>query len=198
MQYFNTLPKIIKYEKGSAILLTNLLARASIKPEFLNNAALYYNYDIQDGDTPEIIAYKYYGESYRYWVVLLINQIIDPQWQWPMDSSTFESYLQEKYPIPGQLTDVYAYQKIITNEDLNTDTITVKKINITQNDWNLLIPSTTTYSLPGGNVAVTISKNTIDYRTYEYEQNENNRTIKLLNKQYINEIENQLQSLMSV
>lgn len=198
MQYFNTLPKIIKYEKGSAIYLTNLLARASVKPEFLNNAALYYKYDIQDGDTPETIAYKYYGESYRYWVVLLINQILDPQWQWPMEASVFEAYLDEKYPVPGQLSDVYAYQKIITNNNLSTNTITVKKITITQNVWNTLVTGTTTYSLPDGNVEVTISKDTIDYRTYEYEQNEKYRTINLLNKQYINEIENQLQSLMSV
>ena len=77
MKYFNTLPQIITTNyNGGAIVLTNLLARANIVPENLKSPLLYYTYDIQEGDTPEIIAHKYYDNMYRYWIVLMVNQII--------------------------------------------------------------------------------------------------------------------------
>ena len=76
MQYFDTLPKIIQTDNvGVSRVFTNLMARASIIPDVLKNPLVYYQYDIQEGDTPEIIAHKYYGESYRYWIVLFANEI---------------------------------------------------------------------------------------------------------------------------
>jgi hypothetical protein len=60
MQYFDTLPKIIQTDNvGISRVFTNLLARASIIPDVLKNPLVYYSYDIQEGDTPETIAYKY-------------------------------------------------------------------------------------------------------------------------------------------
>ena len=117
MQYFSILPKIIKTDaKGNSILMTNLMARASVIPSLLNNPALFYKYDIQDGDTPEIVAHKYYGDVYRYWVVLFSNQILDPQWQWPLNSNEFASYLTAKYdPTYVDIyTSAHSWQKIIT------------------------------------------------------------------------------------
>ena len=75
MKYFETLPKIVQTENFSAQLMTNIMARASVIPSLLTNPLVYYEYDIQDGDTPEIVAQKYYGDSYAYWVVLYTNQI---------------------------------------------------------------------------------------------------------------------------
>ena len=63
MQYFNSLPKIRYVDQNNVTTVyTNLMARASVIPSVLNNALVYYSYDVQDGDTPEIIAYKYYED----------------------------------------------------------------------------------------------------------------------------------------
>ncbi len=71
MLYFNTLPKILTNDnKNNAIVLTNLLARAELVQNLMTNPLMFYDYDIQDGDTPDIVASKYYGDSYRYWLVL--------------------------------------------------------------------------------------------------------------------------------
>ena len=87
MQYFEMLPKVIKVEKnGTSTVYTNLLSRANLINDVLTNPVLFYYYDIQDGDTPEIVAHKYYGDSYRYWLVLLPNNILDPQWDWPLNN----------------------------------------------------------------------------------------------------------------
>ena len=197
MQYFNTLPKLIKTDNsGNAILLTNILARASVMSSFLDNPAVYYTYDIQDGDTPEIIAHKYYGDVYRYWIVLFANQIIDPQWQWPMFGKLFEEYLQNKYPNIDTYNTIQEYQQITTQYDSVTQTTTVNTTIISQDTYNSLITTTNTYNLPTGPVTVSISKNALSIHDYALQQNENNRSIKIINSSYVTELENELKSLM--
>jgi hypothetical protein len=198
MQYFSILPKIIKTDAtGNSILMTNLMARASVVPSLLNNPAVFYKYDIQEGDTPEIVAHKYYGDSYRFWIVLLSNQILDPQWQWPLNSNEFEDYLLAKYPSTNIYNTAYSYQKIITQLDLSTNITTVNTVEITVDSYNSFIPSTQTFTLPTGSVVVSTSVSSTSIYQYEMNLNESNRNIQLINSRYVNELENQLKTLMS-
>ena len=199
MQYFNTLPKIIKTDENSvSILMTNLMARASIIPELLKNPLVYYEYNIQEGDTPETIAYKYYGDSYRYWIVLFANQVLDPQWGWPMSNDVFEAYLLNKYgPVFPIHSEIHHYEEIDTQYDSSTLTTTVNTTIISQNTYNSLVTSTKSYSLSTGSVTVSVSKRAVNYYDYELEQNEKNRSIKLLNVNYVGEVEAQFESLMA-
>lgn len=198
MKYFNTLPKTITTNyNGGIIILTNLLARANIVPENLKSPLLYYTYDIQEGDTPEIVAHKYYGDSYRYWIVLFSNQIIDPQWDWPLNGNNFERYIVDKYTEFNPYSTIHHYEKIITQYDVNTNTTTTNKVNISEEDYNnLIIDETNTYTLPTGVVSVTTSGRAVNYYTYELELNESKRNIKLLNKNYVNEFESEFKRLM--
>ena len=202
MQYFNTLPKLVKTDdKGNSLLLTNILARANLLQNFLSSPAIYYEYDIQDGDTPEIIAHKYYGDVYRYWVVLFANQIMDPQWQWPMSGEVFKSYIDSKYtlatPAVNPLTTVHHYEKQIDTLDVSTNITTTNKIIISLGTYNSLTTGTTNYSLATGIVKVTISKNLINIYNYELQLNEDKRNIKILKNNYVGQLEKQFKSLMS-
>ena len=202
MQYFNTLSKLVKTDdKGNSLLLTNILARANLLQNFLSSPAIYYEYDIQDGDTPEIIAHKYYGDVSRYWVVLFANQIMDPQWQWPMTGDVFKSYIDSKYtlatPAVNPYTTVHHYEKQIDTLDISTNITTINKISISQNTYNSLTTSTTNYSLATGTVKVTISKNLINIYDYELQLNEDKRNIKILKNNYVGQLEKQFKSLMS-
>ena len=197
MQYFNILPKILSTNyNGGTIILTNLLARANILPEALKSPLLYYTYDIQEGDTPEIVAHKYYEDSYRYWIVLFANQIIDPQWDWPLSGNNFQKYIVDKYTAFNPNSTIHHYEKIVEQTDVSTNTISKNTIVISQNTYNSLVSSTTSYTLPTGTVSVTTTGRAVDYYTYELELNESKRNISLLNKNYVNEFENELRSLM--
>jgi hypothetical protein len=198
MQYFNSLPKIIKRDaKGNSLLMTNLMARTSVIPSILNNASVFYQYDIQDGDTPESIAYKYYGESYRYWIVLFANEIIDPQWNWPMNNNVFAKYLENKYPSINVYSTAHHYEKILSQFDSGTNTTTVETVIIDESTYNSLTGGIHNYSLPTGMVTVTTDKDAVNIYNYELRLNESNRNISLLNSSYVEEIESQFQSLMS-
>jgi hypothetical protein len=199
MQYFDTLPKIINIDStGNSKVMTNLLARASVIPEILKDPLLYYTYDIQEGDTPEVIAHKYYGDSYRYWIVLFANELLDPQWDWPMTSMVFEQYLADKYPSTNVYSEIEYYEKVITQYDVNTQTTTVNKIRIDEDVYNgLPVTQTATYTLPTGPVTITTDRNAVSIYDYELSLNEAKRNIKILNSNYVGEMENQLKKLMA-
>jgi hypothetical protein len=199
MQYFDTLPKIINIDStGNSKVMTNLLARASVIPQILKDPLLYYTYDIQEGDTPEVIAHKYYGDSYRYWIVLFANELLDPQWDWPMTSAVFEQYLADKYPSTNVYSEIEYYEKVITQYDVNTQTTTVNKVRIDEDVYNgLPVTQTATYTLPTGPVTITTDRNAVSIYDYELSLNEAKRNIKILNSNYVGEMENQLKKLMA-
>jgi hypothetical protein len=208
MLYFNTLPRILKTDElGHPVLLTNLMSRAKLIESLQNNPMLFYEYAIQEGDTPEIIAHKYYGDPYKYWIVLYSNQILDPVWQWPMDDQQLLDYLDNKYMSDAQAADetpliyisttVHHYEKITTTTNLSTDDSDTKNTIIDETTYNTLLPSNNTYQLSNGEfVKVEISKKIVTILEYERMANENKRQIKILNDEYAFRMEEQLKFVM--
>ena len=136
------------------------------------------------------------------------NQILDPQWQWPLSSVQFESYMEDKYGalaagnnqtmVAYTQTIVQEYRKIYTSYDSTTANTTTINYTIDQNTYTNLITGTQTVNLPSGaSCTITIEKTPIDLYTYEVEQNEAKRTINLINSIYAGQFEQQLDSLMN-
>jgi hypothetical protein len=211
MFYFNSFPKVITTDyNGNGILLTNILKRINIIPGLLSNPLLLYKYDLQEGDTPDIVANKYYGDSYRYWLPLFANNIMNPQWQWPMDSNVFDSYIQNKYAEAATAANVssvlaytqstvYQYTKTIQTVDSVTLSSTSTTIVIDESTYNSTNIGITTSTFPNGDtVTQTITKNVVSIYDYELEQNESNRSISLINSIYTSQIESQFASLMKL
>jgi hypothetical protein len=197
MQYFNSLPKIRYVDQNNVTTVyTNLMARASVIPSILNNTLVYYSYDVQDGDTPEIIAYKYYGDVNRFWIVLYCNQLNDPQWDWPLSSNKFQKYILNKYNT-GNLNSTHHYERITTKTNINTNTTTVDTETISQEVYNSLQSNTTTtYTLGSETIHVNVAKSIVTNYEYENFVNESKRNIKILNKAYADKLESQFLELM--
>ena len=198
MQYFDSLPKIVHInEFGVSKVMTNIMARVSIVPQILNNPAIYYEYDIQDGDTPEIIAHKYYGDSYRYWLVLFANQLMDPQWDWPLSGNELRAYLIKKYGESyNTYSEIHHYEKIITQFDYGTNTTTTNKVTVSEDIYNDIVPQTNYFSLPTGDVSIAVDKSAVSVYDYENILNEQKRNIKILNAAYVNKVEEEFKKLM--
>lgn len=207
MFYFDTLPKIITPdENGNAIVLTNLIARARLIEQLQNNPMIFYEYSIQEGDTPEIVAEKYYGDPYRYWIVLLSNELLNPVWDWPLSEQMFLHYINTKYKTEAEAEDktpfeytnttVYQYRKIVTTKNIESGIENITTLSINLADYNSLVPSTTNYNLPDGLCTVSISKEIITLYDYEQELNESKAQIKLLNASYVADFEAAFRNLM--
>lgn len=196
MQYFNTLPKVVYTDNGVSRVYTNLMARASVVPEFLKSPAIYYKYSIQEMDTPEIIAAKYYGDSYRYWIVLFTNELLDPQWSWPLNSRAFENYVNQKYFEVDPKRVVHHYEKTITQ--LNTAYLTsvTNTVIIDDEDYQFVDALNYSKNINGELVEFTIEKKAISLYEHELRLNEAKRDINILNSSYVNDLEKQLKNLM--
>lgn len=200
MKYFKTLPKILTSDsKGNDIILTNLLARASMIPSILKDVSLYYEYDVQEGETPEMISYKYYGTTEDFWVVLFSNEVLDPQWNWPLSGKNFDEYIISKYgSISNATSSVGYYEKIITTSVSNSsEPPEVKTYVIDVAAYNDPTPPEKTFTLPSGFVVtVSTTKRIVSVYEQELNLNESKRKIKLLNKSYVNVVEQELITLM--
>lgn len=208
MMYFKTLPKINMTDfKGSTIIMTNLISRVEVIQSLLNDPLLFYSYDIQEGDTPEIVADKYYGDSYRYWLVMFSNQLFDPQWDWPLTSRQFGDYLFAKYKTNefqsyGEVIAITQqgfgeYRQVITTVDSQTLEETVRTIVIDGTIYAAGVNNTSTRIFPNGNsVTQTVEYQRLSIYDYELEKNEAKRNINLINSKYASQVEAQLQTLM--
>ena len=199
MKYFNSLPlTTVRSEDGTYKSYRNLMTRLSVIPSILKNPLVYYTYDIQEGDTPEIVAHKYYGDPFRYWIVLFANESLDPQWDWPLSSNQLQDYIENKYAGTGidVYSDVKSYRKKITQTDITTNVVTVNMVEISEDEYNSMETYTKTISTSTGSVIVSVEKNIQSYYDYEVEKNESKRTIKLLNKNYVSQVEQEFKTLL--
>ena len=208
MRYFNTLPNVITPDgSGNLITMTNLLIRTEIPTSLQNNPLLFYKYSVRDGETPELIANKYYGDQYRYWLVLYGNiNILDPQWDWPLSYQNFQNYLIDKYQddaggasnvISYTTSTVHHYEKIVTTVDSDTGTTVIKTIEVDENTYISIQPFSTIQTFPDGSqVNYTVSTNAVSIYDYEYMTNESKRNINLINKSYVTTIEQQFTQLV--
>jgi Base plate wedge protein 53 len=207
MKYFESLPNFVSTDSnGNYVISKNILTRAVLPDSVLYNPLIFYKYDIQDEDTPESIANKYYGDPYRFWLVLLPNQIIDPQWNWPMSQKLFTDYLNDKYSDLATANNqsvvsytqgtIKNYIKSVQVTDNLSQTTTTNLYVIDSNAYANVIPSTTTNGSGAYTLTQTISKYPQYILDYEIQLNEAKRTIYLINSTYVTSIESQFSSLM--
>ncbi len=203
-KYFNFFPKTLyslSNKSTSADSITNIIARFGFESTLKENSNIYYPYDIQDGDTPETIANKYYGSPERHWVVLLFNDIIDPQYDWPLDQRTIIKYINDKYTANGSAnvtpqtglawsqSNTKSYYKVVTRVTNNATKNTIKeKIELDANTYANVVISNSTKTLQSGTVIVeTVSKETETYYDYEVNLNESKRRIRLLRSEIVSQ-----------
>lgn len=200
MRYFQQLPKIQYTDfKGSNLTFTNLLVRVNLIPALLKNPLLFYQYDIQESDTPEILADKYYGTVDDFWIVMLSNQLLDPQWDWPLSYANFQLYIADKYgSAANAMSNTYQYTMTTTTTDQLYGSINSITTVIDANYYASIIPSSYSSTLPSGDVVtVSTTKQAVSAYDYEMQLNESKRSIRLINKQYAPLVKTQLQQLLS-
>ena len=209
-KYFNYFPKTfykLNENSNDVDAVTNITARFGFEQAFKNNSAVYYEYDVQDSDTPEIIANKFYGSPERHWAVLMINDIVDPQFDWPLDQRTIISYIDEKYSANASVgqsgttwaqANIHSYYKVETRTTNSTGAELQSKLEIDANTYANVAATTSNLTLNDGNsITITTTKETKSYYDYEVEENEAKRTIKLLKPEFVSSIEEELKIIFN-
>lgn len=97
MSYFSKFPKFEYTQNNKTSLVTDILRRSLFISEYTPHTDLYSSYTILDGETPQSLAYKYYGAATYHWVILMFNEIHNPYFEWPVDALTLKNICIEKY-----------------------------------------------------------------------------------------------------
>ena len=160
MSYFAQFP-LIPYDSvgaGNFKLVTNLLKRVGIRAKIKANVSVFDTYDVKEGETPEMLADKFYDDPELHWVVLMMNDITDRYHQWPLNHNQFLAHINDKYS--------------------NVDATHHYEIEQTSGDTTIKIDIGTDNTEHSGATAVT---------NYEYEvsQEDKKRKIRLLDPTYI-------------
>ena len=121
--YFDNFPTI-PYDSeltGQFKDVKNLLRRVGVRAKVKSNTSLFDTYDVKNGETPETIAFKMYGDANLHWVVMLLNDITDRYHDWPMSEAQFLQFVNDKY---DNVDAVHHYEIAQSSGDTST------KINI--------------------------------------------------------------------
>lgn len=200
-------------------LIKNPLTRVKFINDVLKNIQLFYEYDLSETDTPEIIAHKLYDDPNRYWIVLMSNNLIDPYYDVPLNDNNFESFLTSKYDsVSNSQAHIHHYERRTTLTSNKDGTITTKEyINqLNEYSYNHLTNSITVNSLPSIGAPITVStesdieiandnviitKTVKDYAVsnydYEVSLNESKRSIKLIRNEFVDQIESEFKKLLA-
>jgi hypothetical protein len=209
-KFFNYFPSTY-YTSGannvtSLDVVTNIIARFGFEATLKQNSSAFYSYQIKDSDTPEIIASKFYSDPERHWIVLLFNDIIDPQYDWPLPYDSFIKYVSNKYTVNGA-TDVpymtglewaqsrahpHSFYKITTRTPTSfsiDSKVVTERIQIDEVAYNALPVTTAYYTLKNGTQIVeNITKETKTHYEYEEDLNNAKRSIKLLKPEFVKDV----------
>ncbi len=104
-------PSLLKTRESNLdfVQTKNLFRRAKVREDLLANFMQFDKYKIIGDERPDNVAEKVYGNSDLDWVVLMSNNIIDINNEWPLDQLQLNQYLNEKYT-PQELASIHHYE----------------------------------------------------------------------------------------
>lgn len=93
MKYYEQLPTV-RYEfEGVEYTIKNIFLKIGFINLVKENSPDFFDkYFIEDGERPETIAYKYYGNQDLWWLILILNNIKDPFFDWCLSIDELEEW----------------------------------------------------------------------------------------------------------
>jgi len=116
--YFSLLPNIeydekpISYPFSESDFVTakNFFRRYKLNDDVFSYAVFFKKYAIEDGERPDILAKRAYGDPFYDWVILLTNNMVNAQYDWPMSNHEVNKVLESEYD--DAYTEIAYYETI--------------------------------------------------------------------------------------
>ena len=195
--YFNYVPdfaypsRLPDAKISDYIVVKNLFKRGKLREDIYQNIAFFTKYEIIGNDRPDNVAAEIYGDSDLDWVVLISNNIVNVQSEWPLLQNDFDRFMLDKYGTYEKMNDSHHYE---TKEVKNT----VGAVIVPE---GLQVPSdySVTYYDWYQSGEVTRSDITTEVTNYDYEikKEDAKRNIFLLKNSYLHIIIDDLEEMMS-
>ena len=147
-------------------LLPQIIKRVKLRAGIKNGMFLFDNYDVKYGERPEDVAFKYYDDATLHWVILMTNNVTDRYYEWPMTQPQFQNFIEDKYGL-ANIDAIHHYEITQTSGPTSSNG---------PNDYSHLVECNSDEE-----GAVSVSN-----RGYEQRLQDKFRSIRLLDRRYLN------------
>ena len=167
MPYFSRFPMMTYDVAGNKDykLLPDILRRVKLRSGLRSSSFMFEKYDVKDGEKPEDVAFKWFGDPEYHWVILMTNNVTDRYYQWPLSQPQFAEHLTDKYGA-GSEDAVHHYEKTTDSGPTSSNG---------PNDYSHLVECNEDDENPA----------IITNRQYEQRQQDGYRQINLLDRRYL-------------
>ena len=188
---FNYVSRLPDSKIGDYVRVKNLFKKGKLREDIFQNVAFFEKYKIVGDDRPDNVAFEVYKDSSLDWVVLLSNNVLNVQSEWPLPQTDFDRFVLDKYGDYDTLYNgIHHYE---TTEVKNTQGVTIipaglqvdSSYSVSYYDFFTDLQVTT------GNLATPITN-------YEYEEKVENdkRNIFILKPRYLNIVFDDMEEIM--
>lgn len=168
----------------------NLFKRVKISENLFNDLTYFTKYKVIGDERPDQVAYKIYGTQDYDWIVLLSNNIVNVQSEWPLSNESFNNYMIDKYGSEENFSTVHHYETKEVKDSIGR--IIVRA--------GFEVPSNYSISYYDSGEQVTTTDTNIPVTNYEYENKiqDEVRNIYLIKPEYLNLVIQDIDRLMPV
>ena len=116
--FFRAMSNMSYKAKGKTIATKDIFKRVGLDRQIKSTLALEAYY-VSDGETPDILANNFYGSSNYHWVLLIVNDIVNPYEEWPRREAELFEYTESKYGVGNALLD--HHYRLAADTSINVD-----------------------------------------------------------------------------
>jgi hypothetical protein len=188
---FNYVSRLPNSKIGDYVRVKNLFKKGKLREDIFQDLAFFEKYKIIGDDRPDNVAFEVYDDSSLDWVILLSNNILNIQSEWPLPQTDFDRFVLDKYGDYDTLYNgIHHYETI---EVKNTQGVTIVPAGL-QVDSSYSVSYYdffTDLQVTTGNLATPITN-------YEYEEKVDNdkRNIFILKSRYLNIVFDDMEEIM--
>jgi hypothetical protein len=198
IDFFSDFPKIAYSLDDNATqqVVVEILKRVIIQKEYQENTAYYEEYDIKHGETPEEVSFRFYGTTSLHWLILMVNNIIDPRFEWPISEENLIKQVESKY---GGENNIFTLNRAKNAKGYQVETFFILSEESTHKD-----PVRIVYEGISDNIntpviyqeSLTIANYESNYEV-ESQKNEKIRSIKIIKPEIVQDIVINFKQLIS-
>lgn len=178
MRQFASHPLTTYELNGKQFLFNNFFIHFALREVLKDNQNFIETYDLGVEERPDVVAEKVYGDSDLAWLVLMVNDIVDPTQEWVHNTTQFQNYLNEKYE---NATELYSTSYKLFNNNV-ADFEATGILNNNKSPFGTKLSKT-------DHEATDITKYQDITNAYAEDMlNESLRTIKLIKKEYVDAV----------
>jgi len=124
MAYFNNIPNIeyntkpIQYPLSNSeyVVAKNFFRRYQVNPDVFSYAVFFKKYSVNEGEKIYDVAKNAYGDPFLDWIIILTNNLINPQFDWPLSEHDLRKYCEKNYDDPYGTIKYYKTLKVLKSD----------------------------------------------------------------------------------